>query len=789
MSRIATATTLPQGDVSISSSFTLGACPYNQPLPSGINLTYSVDDRTLKHSRLIQLTPYIEVSTQHYLVTEYEFENPCQNNIMLMNYGIDLDTIKTQTGTIRFDVNDYDSTSDKAYVCNYGSRDGTWMPRDTAPTSDYYENTYVVTDFRYNKVALFPFVEIDYRNSDNSVSRTTHGNIGIYDYFNMTQQEKDDLIPSGATFKGLYFGYKLMYSRGSDCASGTDYSSNTYKMYLAGMIPNFKEGESTKHFNREFSDIIENDIGPSYSFAYNSFTLLGSSRPYSDGRFGDFISFIGKKSNMYIEHLDSQHYFDDRGKVIITTQGYGYEDALAAALSKGLIVVETRNQAENFENFTWDDFIQYHIDDHVLKAKRDGSRITSDFVRGSSVEDDTDVQDSVEGKNPYEETHEYDPDDPDDVDPNDYVNETPLTDVPNFLNPVGKFTRFFALSEEGLEDFTEFLSPNADNVWDDIKAGLALYGENPMDFIISLRMFPFDITTYCGQMPTEITFGRRVHTGVTADRITDANIVIDMGSCYFRRYYKNYLDYEPYCTAKLYIPYCGEVSIPTSVFLGHTINVKMVVDLSTGSCIAIIFKDGIAAYSVNGQIGVEIPVTGINGTEYVKACINMLKGALSSATSIASNGALMGKTGFTETTGSPTNTPVSNIQHGMDRELMSNRTTTHQWSTGGIAGGIAQGLEVAYEFRNIPTPLEVSGASMPFNSFYKPQYCYFVVQQCIPMEPSGYGDTIGYACLEKRKLTVNDTYIVAHNPNVQPANATSPETNEINQLLATGVWV
>lgn len=791
MSRIPTAIKLPNGDTEISSSLRLGGIPYNQPIPSGMYLTYSTDNRTLKNYTLIHLEPYYDTIEADFMYDNkhYNLSETCQNNAYVVNYGTNFaGQTLGQTQSPRW----YKSTADLededalCYFTNWASQEATWMPSSSAPISDYYNYTYAVTNFDFTKIALYPYVEYDYRDSRGNHNRTSR-KTALYTFFNDRSAQVHQDVPSDATDIGLFFGYELVYRTGSGLNGGfTDTSTSHYTMYCLGKVVSFSKTK-VKHFNSDRDDILESYVKESYQFAYSNNVLLGGSAIYNDGRLGRFQGFVGDTAHMYESWYQNKSW-DSADKFYATTQGYGYEDGLAAALSKGLLVLETAQQRNAFTgSATWDNFYLNWIDEHTVKAIRDGNRITENFKRGSDIGDDEDIQNSIDGLNPYDETPEYNPDDPDDVDPNDYVNETPLNTVPEFMNPIGKFNHYFALSYEALDDFSAFLSPSSDNVFDDILNGLKLYGENPMDFILGLRVFPFDVTKYTGQNAREITFGRRVATGVNADLITDASVVIDMGSCYFRRYYKNYLDYEPYCTAKLYIPYCGELDIPTSVFLGHTLDVKMIVDLSTGGCTAVVYKDGIAAYYKDGQIGVEIPVTGMNNWEYVKTAVDVAQKTIQTFTNVAQNAAIMGKTGFSGTTGTSGSHTVGQ-RYSITETAATSKTSSKQLNAGGIIDSVVSGLDTAFEFMTQPTPLQTSGAGMSYASFFKPQYCYFVVQQAVPMSVLGYGEDIGYACLERRKISSNDSYIIAQNPHVQPEHATSQETSEINRLLSTGVW-
>lgn len=357
----------------------------------------------------------------------------------------------------------------------------------------------------------------------------------------------------------------------------------------------------------------------------------------------------------------------------------------------------------------------------------------------SDIPADDDRRKLFDSKNPLNDVKEMDTSD---IDPNRYTDETPLNE-PN-ITAVGKFNRYYALSNHDIDNLVDFLYTNNASTISDILDGLKLNGENPMNFLIALKMFPFDIGEFADTSSETITFGNGVNTGVTAERINDFTSIIDLGSCTFRAYSKDFYDYEPYTNAKLYIPYCGEVTVSTAQFVGHTINVKLIVDIITGACCGVVFCDKIAINYVNGNIGVEIAVTGENATKYVEAAGNAIKGAAASVGSIAS---------------------------------------------GNIIGGVLSGLETAREFNNIPTPLETNGTTTAQIGFFKPQRCYFIVQSPIPIYTDLYGNKIGYACEVSKTLNEVSGFTVCENVSITPPNATLDEIEEIKSLLESGVYL
>ena len=77
---------------------------------------------------------------------------------------------------------------------------------------------------------------------------------------------------------------------------------------------------------------------------------------------------------------------------------------------------------------------------------------------------------------------------------------------------------------------------------------------------------------------------------------------------YFQRYH-SFLDYEPYCSAELYIPFCGSTKINPEIFVGHKIGVLYDVDILSGGCKVWVLRDGLAVDTLTGNIGARVSVS------------------------------------------------------------------------------------------------------------------------------------------------------------------------------------
>lgn len=395
--------------------------------------------------------------------------------------------------------------------------------------------------------------------------------------------------------------------------------------------------------------------------------------------------------------------------------------------------------------------------------------------------------------------------DPSDIDTNTYVTEIELNEPA--ITPVGIFSRWYALTEYDTLDLFRFLFVDRTTAqgtaqFNEIIEGLKLMGENPMDFIISLRMYPFSLNDYVDlDNNIEIGFGNGVSTGVIAEKINFASVVLDCGKVKFPKYHKNFLDYSPYTDAKLYIPYCGEVSIDTSVYVGAEINVKMIVDITTGMCCAVVYKDGIPAIYKDGHIGMDIQMTGTDSYALATAHLSQIAGIVQGAISagVGAKSATSGITNYSDTysMGAPT-LGITHSAEGLQKNWIfpqsesTTQTTSRTPLKGSLQalGGVGTMIENAFEYYNTPTPLQISGVNSAVTELFKPQYCYLIIQQSVPMNIPNYGNSYGYACIEYRTINsfADGDLIACKNCNITPPTATLPEISEIKQLLESGVW-
>jgi len=152
---------------------------------------------------------------------------------------------------------------------------------------------------------------------------------------------------------------------------------------------------------------------------------------------------------------------------------------------------------------------------------------------------------------------------------------------------------------------------------------------NYTDCLLLCIRYPFDITPYFSRFGDDvgIWWGKfKSYTGeaVNAWEVDGYNTgyLVQGGELYVEKRFDNFLNYAPYTTAELYVPYCGSVPIDLEVFAGHTIKVKYLIDWFTGSCIALIYRDHIVVDQIPGQIGTPVGIVAEDIQTYQNAIFN-----------------------------------------------------------------------------------------------------------------------------------------------------------------------
>ena len=140
-----------------------------------------------------------------------------------------------------------------------------------------------------------------------------------------------------------------------------------------------------------------------------------------------------------------------------------------------------------------------------------------------------------------------------------------------------------------------------------------------LDFIVSLKVFPFEFTVQYYTMTNGVRMGTG-HTdflGDSAPVIHSQIICIDAGTLKVElpNPYNDFRDMFN-CSALCFMPYCGTVELNLQEILGRTLKASYFIDLQSGGCTCVIECEGdegdYVIASKTGQIGFTLPMTATN---------------------------------------------------------------------------------------------------------------------------------------------------------------------------------
>lgn len=195
---------------------------------------------------------------------------------------------------------------------------------------------------------------------------------------------------------------------------------------------------------------------------------------------------------------------------------------------------------------------------------------------------------------------------------------------------VGALTQSYAMTLSKLKLFGDYLW-NA-NVFSNIK----LMNNSPIENVIACKYFPM---TFTGT-DENLKLGN-VDIPIAGAKLTSGAVyTFDVGTVNVSEYYHSFLDHAPYTSLTIFLPFIGFQSIPTELFMGHSLNVKYIVDVITGAVKAIIFRDEIEVINFSGTIGIDIAVSAQNRAQVEMGYISTIANtAISVAGTVATGGA------------------------------------------------------------------------------------------------------------------------------------------------------
>lgn len=272
-----------------------------------------------------------------------------------------------------------------------------------------------------------------------------------------------------------------------------------------------------------------------------------------------------------------------------------------------------------------------------------------------------------------------------------------------------------------------------------------IYG-NPINAVIGLNVVPVAPSVDSGS--NTIKFGPE-DSGVAAPKITSQYVSVDCGTLTIRPTYGSYMDYGPYSSAELFLPYCGGVPLDINDVVGKTISVKYQVDILSGACVAYIFIDGHLHYQKSGCCAGTAPVTG-------SQMPNVISGVLSIVGSVAGAIGSLGASGAS--------------------------------TAAKVASGIATGTNVADAATNaLKRSISYSGTVSGWAGLLGAQKPYLILTLPNAAIPAGQQQLAGYPAWVGGQLSNFSGHTECASVHLNGLRATDEEMQEIRSLLESGV--
>lgn len=303
-------------------------------------------------------------------------------------------------------------------------------------------------------------------------------------------------------------------------------------------------------------------------------------------------------------------------------------------------------------------------------------------------------------------------------------------------------------------------------LWDEIKEGVAMYGDDPMQSVQGLMFFPLDLSTvYSNVLDQNYVYfgGYKLDLDTTVKKVIFPNGFKSLGTINIVRTFHDWRDFEPYTKLYVYLPYVGTFQLQLSRYYGKSTEIRYYFDLRTGSCLVALLANGLLTDYFNGQLGVQLPITLTDKSNYANSQINtLLKGAGS--------------------IGSVLKDVSSGISAGMSIPVT------------GAFGALQAGISVTktvYDLtqNNKSDYNKTSGGSTSMLNEFLPQYAYFIFEIQQTLDSENVQSLIGFPSNKSGNVGEFSGYLEVETVNLKCGVATDNEKRKIEQALRTGIII
>lgn len=394
---------------------------------------------------------------------------------------------------------------------------------------------------------------------------------------------------------------------------------------------------------------------------------------------------------------------------------------------------------------------------------------------------------------------DYDPKTPPPfIDTNDYF--TPMTfnqpwvRTPNTLYVLNSIRAYMGSLSDLYKQLWTIIDDNYTGVWTVEQTGASdlkfheAYSDfavnnfltmNPIDNIVSIKMFPYNTDSNPGSSTTTSIKLGHYNTTIAA-KTAQPTAELEFGTVVIPPYFGNcWMD--RYTEYTLYAPFCGTLKLDPNIYMGRTILLSYLIDQITGSCTAVVevkSDDGVNLHedSLTGVVAADIPITGLNQATIQSQIFNanqqLKSGLLQTAVGLGSSALQIGSAIANGNVVQGASAAINGMGNFALNDI-KNRTNEYNLHHNEVAP------------RTVGSASPLSGLCMD----YRARVLISVPTIDPDFDEAEYARTKGYACLISGTIgNDNHGYCVAQNPKLD-ISCTETEKEMIRSLLASGVYV
>lgn len=572
-----------------------------------------------------------------------------------------------------------------------------------------------------------------------------------------------------------------------------------YGYMLSGYVPYDLSSGSTSYrsWNNRGVDVSNFPTGSETDSENN--TSADNLLAYYQNKLGN-VGFVTGSSFKVVKNGNTTRYrirFDAQGLGITTTEQFkDYARKQAAYLGFWFVDGLTSNGNDDFNFIKFDDGKTIPNEVHIPLFDNNGIT-TGEFLTGEDCRKAPNfawrdnLRDTIKFNPGDDPQPEPEPDPDPELPPNDDI-------TPSRLNSSIYKTgiKYYKITDTALETMIGYINQyvsGADTQTVDFK------GVDPWNYVVSCMLYPFDLSQTVTSTSENIVLGG-VDTTVQGNKCIlswGSYNMYDYGSIAINSNTvgmndsNTFISFNPYIKMYLQVPYCGTVELDPKVVWNRSVSVKIAVDIPTGSCTAFIFVDGFMFETIDGNCGMQLPLTTLAMGTYQNTIAsvgfdmasNKLKtGGLGQASLIGRfiSSAFGGlASGGTMNATSGISSGLGVINAGLDLAM-----------TGG--NNLIEQKKLDYSLTHQAPDVGTIGSASPCNNYIKDTHCVLFVTRPIYLpgyNSTVYGHTVGYATCENTTLGSKSGFTVCSDVKLDGINCSDAERVLISNLLSNGVYL